>query len=181
MKYQVERETATNANGAVYYRYNLKKNRMVMAVGAKPTGTPFYALRQGDQDWWGPFENKRQDATILAENVVMFDIYCQRWDNGQDFVTQGDDYFSMDKANLGKGVSNVPPVAIDVMLVTTSPEAAVEGGMLLAAGERERGLAVMNRDASTVIGRAMPMMGPTQYRLQRRVHNPLSHYYIDRK
>jgi prepilin-type N-terminal cleavage/methylation domain-containing protein len=181
-KYEVRAILTNNVNGAAYWRYDLFKSRMIMAVGASSeSGSPFYALRPGDHEWWDPFETKQDDAEVMAENVVMFDIYCQRWDNGQDFTTRGDDYFSMDKVDRGGGVSNIPPVAIDVMLVTTSPEAAVEGGMLLAAGERERGLAVMNRDASTVIGRAMPMMGPTQYRLQRRVHNPLSHYYLDRK
>ncbi|MGD9782924.1 MAG: type II secretion system protein J [Kiritimatiellia bacterium] len=181
-KYYVRPILTNNVNGAAYWRYDLYKSRMIMAVGADAAGgSSFYALRQGDQEWWDPFENHTDDSEVMAENVVMFDIYCQRWDTGADFVTRGDDYFSLDKVDRGGGVSNVPPVAIDVMLVTTSPEAAVEGGMLLAAGERERGLAVLNRDASTVIGRAMPMMGPTQYRLQRRIENPLSHYYIDRK
>lgn len=180
-KYFVVATLTNTAMGAAFWRYDLKKSRMIMAVGADIKGTPFLALRQGDQDWWNPFETHTDDSEVLAENVVMFDVYCQRWDNGNDFVTRGDDYFSMDKVDRGGGVSNVPPVAIDVMLVTTSPEAAAEGGMLLAAGERERGLAVMNRDASTVIGRAMPMVGPTQYRLQRRIENPLSHYYLDRK
>ena len=181
-KYHVKAFLTNNVNGAAYWRYDLYKSRMIMAVGADAAGgSPFYALRPGDQEWWDPFEDHTDDSEVMAENVVMFDIYCQRWDTGADFVTRGDDYISLDKVDRGGGVSNVPPVAIDVMLVTTSPEAAVEGGMLLAAGERERGLAVMNRDASTVIGRAMPMMGASQYRLQRRVHNPLSHYYLDRK
>ena len=137
---------------------------------ASPTsGKPFYALRKepsDDQEWWDLFETiptSQQDYEVLAENVVMFDVYCQRWDTGRDFTTSGDDFFSCDK--LG-ATSNIPPVAVDVMLVTTSPEAAVEGGMLLAAAVkngdttmRKRGLEALNRESSTLIGRAMPMLG----------------------
>lgn len=178
-KYYVKPLTLTNSLGAVYLRYDLYKSRMIMAVGASGKGgKAFYALRKEDQAWWDPkkFETKSGDEEVVAENVVMFDIYCQRWDTGKDFVTREDDFYSMDK--LG-GMSNLPPVAVDVMLVLTSPEAAVEGGMLLAAGERERGLAALNRDSSTLIGRAAPMMGPTQFRLQRRTHNPVGHYYSE--
>ncbi|NCD22075.1 MAG: type II secretion system protein [Spartobacteria bacterium] len=170
--------TATNAQGAVYRRFDLIKSRVVMAVGASPTsGKSFYALRDEDQEWWDLFETipiSNQDQETLAENVVMFDLYCQDWD-GADFTTGGGDDF------MSSAADNVPPVAVDVMLVLTSPEAAVEGGMLLAAGGKEmedRGLEVLNRDASVLIGRAMPMMGPPQYRMQRRAsYNPVSHYY----
>jgi len=172
-KYYVEPKTVTTALGAEYRRFDLIKSRVIMAVGASAkNGVPFYALRPGDQEWWDLFETipvQSQDKEVIAENVVMFDIYCQRWDNGGDFATSGDDFYSSD-------AGNVPPVAIDVMLVLTSPDAAVEGGMLLAAGERQRGLEVLNRDAATLIGRAMPMMGATQYRLQNRTYNPVSHY-----
>lgn len=176
VKYYVKPTNLTTAAGATYLRYDLYKTRMIMAVGASGKGgAPFYALHRQNQEWWDPklFETKTGDEEVIAENVVMFDIYCQRWDNGKDFVTDGDDFYSSDK--LG-GLSNIPPVAVDVMLVLTSPDAAVEGGMLLAAGERQRGLEALNRDSSTLIGRAMPMMGPTQFRLQRRTDNPVSHY-----
>jgi hypothetical protein len=174
IKYYVKPLTLTNSAGAVYLRYDLIKSRVIMAVGAgAKSGGAFYALRPQDQEWWDLFDQETMDEETVAENVVMFDIYCQRWDNGKDFVTDGDDFYSSDK--LG-GMSNVPPVAVDVMLVLTSPDAAVEGGMLLAAGERQRGLEALNRDSSTLIGRAMPMMGPTQFRLQRRTYNPVSHY-----
>ena len=174
-KYYVKPLTLTNALGAVYLRYDLIKSRVIMAVGASAEsgGTPFYALRTQDKDWWDAFDDESMDEEVVAENVVMFDIYCQRWDNGRDFTTDGDDFYSSDV--LGT-TSNIPPVAVDVMMVLTSPEAAVEGGMLLAAGQRERGLEVLNRDSSTLIGRAMPMLGATQYRLQRRTDNPVSHY-----
>ena len=179
-KYYVKPQTLTNALGAAYRRFDLIKSRVIMAVGASATsGEPFYALRPQDKEWWDLFDTipiANQDQEVMAENVVMFDIYCQRWDTGGDFTTSGDDFFSSDK--LGT-TSNIPPVAVDVMLVLTSPEAAIEGGMLLAAGERQRGLEALNRDASTLIGRAMPMMGATQYRLQRRSHNPVSHYYSE--
>jgi len=181
-KYFVKPVTVTNRLGAVYRRYDLVKARMVMAVGASPPpGKSFYALRPEHQEWWADdlFEDKTSDLEVVAENIVMFDIYCQRWDDGDDFVTDGDDFFSLDRSRGAGGnyISNIPPVAVDVMLVLTSPEAALEGGMLLHAEERELGLAVLNRDATTLIGRAMPMMGATQYRLQRRTDNPLTHYY----
>jgi len=179
-KYFVKAETVVNSLGVAYRRFDLVKSRVIMAVGASArNGDPFYALREQDKEWWDLFETipiNSQDHEVIAENVVMFDIYCQRWDNGGDFTTDGDDFYSTDR--LG-GTSNIPPVAVDVMLVLTSPEAAMEGGMLLEAGMREEGLAVLNRDATTLIGRAMPMMGPTQYRLQRRTYNPLSHYYTE--
>ena len=174
-KYYVRPKLVTNSVGAAYWRYDLMKARMIMAVGANPAdGPPFYAMRKEDARWWEKFDAHTEDLQVLAENVVMFDVYCQRWDNGRDFTTDGDDFYSSDV--LG-ATSNIPPVAVDVMLVLASPEAAVEGGMLLAAGQRERGLEVLNRDSSTLIGRAMPMMGATQYRLQRRTDNPVSHYY----
>ena len=181
-KLYVRPSTVTNAQGAVYRRFDLFKSRVIMAVGASATsGKSFYALRQEDQEWWDLFDTMSggtQDQELLAENVVMFDIYCQRWDTGKDFITSGDDFFSSD--SLG-GMSNIPPVAVDVMLVLTSPEAAVEGGMLLAEGGADmqrRGLELLNRDASVLIGRAMPMMGAPQYRMQRRAsYNPVSHYY----
>ena len=182
VKLYIRPSTVTNSLGAVYRRYDLVKSRVVMAVGASPTsGKPFYALRKGDQEWWDLFETipiNNQDYEILAENVVMFDIYCQRWDTGTDFTTSGDDFFSSDSL---AGMSNIPPVAVDVMLVLTSPESAVEGGMLIATGDsalERRGWEILHRDASVLIGRAMPMMGPPQYRMQRRAsYNPVSHYY----
>ena len=184
VKLYVRPTTATNAQGAVYRRFDLIKSRVIMAVGASATsGDPFYALRQEDQEWWDLFETiplRNQDQEVLAENVVMFDIYCQRWDKEEDFTTDGDDFYSSDSL---AGVSNIPPVAVDVMLVLTSPEAAVEGGMLIATGNPEmerRGWEILHRDASVLIGRAMPMMGAPQYRMQRRAsYNPVSHYYPD--
>lgn len=174
LKYYVKPQTLTSSTGAVYLRYDLIKSRVIMAVGAgAKSGGAFYALRPQDQEWWDLFDEETLDEETVAENVVMFDIYCQRWDTGKDFVTDGNDFYSSDK--LG-AYSNIPPVAVDVMLVLTSPDAAVEGGMLLAAGEKQRGWEVLNRDSATLIGRAMPMMGATQYRLQRRNYNPVSHY-----
>ena len=174
-KLYVRPTTATNAQGAVYRRFDLVKGRAIMAVGAK---NDIYALRPQDIEWWEDFDSVTLDAEVLAENVVMFDIYCQRWDTGKDFVTDGDDFHSSDSL---AGVSNIPPVAVDVMLVLTSPEAAIEGGMLLASQDtalQKRGLELLNRDAGVLIGRAMPMMGPPQYRMQRRAsYNPVSHYY----
>ena len=181
-KYYVKPKTVKTSQGATYIRYDLVKARVIMAVGANASkyagGRSFYALRPEDQEWWDLFNKipvENIDEEVLAENVVMFDLYCQRWDTGNDFTTDGEDFYSSDK--LG-ATSNIPPVSVDVMLVLTSPEAAVEGGMLLAAGERDRGLEALNRDSATLIGRAMPMMGPTQYRLQRRTHNPVSHYTV---
>ncbi|MDD4341253.1 MAG: prepilin-type N-terminal cleavage/methylation domain-containing protein [Kiritimatiellae bacterium] len=178
VKLYVRATTVTTAEGAEYRRFDLYKGRMVMAVGASASGTPFYALNPDDQEWWDAYETHTDDAELLAENVVMFDIYCQRWDTGKDFVTSGDDFYSSDSL---AGVSNIPPVAVDVMLVLTSPEAAVEGGMLIATGDPEmerRGWEILHRDASVLIGRAMPMMGAPQYRMQRRAsYNPVSHYY----
>ena len=179
VKFYVKPQNLTNAMGVPYRRYDLYKSRMIMAVGASAeSGNSFYALRkepEDDQEWWkhGLFDTKVGDEEVIAENVVMFDIYCQRWDTGDDFTTSGDDFFSNQK--LG-ATSNIPPVAVDVMLVLTSPEAAVEGGMLLAAGQEQRGLEALNRESSTLIGRAMPMLGASQYRLQRRTYNPVSHY-----
>ena len=183
-KLYVQPQLRTNSLGVVYWRYDLMKARMIMAVGASAEGgaKSFYALRPSQQEWWTDdrFESHTADDELIAENVVMFDVYCQRWDTGKDFVTSGDDFLSSRK--LG-ATSNIPPVAVDVMLMLTSPEAAVEGGMLLAAGQKKAGLEALNREASTLIGRAMPMMGATQYRLQRRganvpprLPNPTSHY-----
>lgn len=168
-KFYVRERTVTNSLGAVYKRYDLMKARAVMAVGAK---NGLYALRPVDQEWWNKYDAIAQDVDTLAENVVMFDIYCQDWRTGKDLVTGGANF------NSSKGaLSNTPPVAVDVMLVLTSPEAAVEGGMLLAAGD-QRGWEILNREAYTLIGRAMPMMGPTQYRLQNRnKYNPTERYY----
>jgi hypothetical protein len=182
-KLYVQPQLRTNSLGAKYWRYDLMKARMIMAVGASAeSGNSFYALRTEDQEWWADnlFETKQADDELIAENVVMFDLYCQRWDTGGDFTTTGDDFLSSRRVGA---TSNIPPVAVDVMLVLTSPEAAVEGGMLLEAGQRAAGLAALNREATTLIGRAMPMMGATQYRLQRRganlpprIPNPTSHY-----
>lgn len=172
-KYYVKPKTVTNEQGATYRRYDLIKRRAIMAVGASHK---FYALRSKDQAWWELFDKVGIDEDVIAENVVMFDIYCQDW-LGNDFVTKQADYESNET-----NPPNIPPVAIDVMLVVTSPEAAVEGGMLLHAGEQKRGWEVMNRESTTLIGRAMPMMGPTQYRLQQRAaDNPVTHYYDDTK
>ena len=85
-----------------------------------------------------------------------------------------------DKTGRSITVSNLPPVAFDVKLKVTSPEAATEGGMLLASNDKDsqqRGWELLNREASTLFGRAMPMMGATQFRLQRRSYNPVSHYH----
>lgn len=182
-KYFVKPNVVTNALGAVYKRFDLVKSRVIMAVGAT---NEFYALRPEPehQEWWDAFDDiplSQQDHEVLAENVVSFDVYCQSWANGglADNAENGTAFFST-KPMKGMGVSNLPPVSFDVHLKITSPEAAVEGGMLLmAAGNENRGRELLNREATSLFGRAMPMMGTTQYRLQRRSYNPVSHYYSE--
>ena len=194
--YFVSTNLVTNSLGAVYKRFDLVKSRVVMAVGAT---NEFYALYPDDKEWWKPFDKKltlnTQDHEVLAENVVGFEVYCQDWSTGEDLNSPGTihwnggnrTFFSSAKSMSIKDknghsivVSNLPPVAFDVKLKITSPEAAMEGGMLLAAGGKDneqRGWELLNREASTLFGRAMPMMGATQFRLQRRSYNPVSHYY----
>ena len=196
--YFVKPATVTNSLGAVYKRFDLVKSRVIMAVGAK---NDFYALNADDKEWWNLFDEElslaEQDHEVLAENVVGFEVYCQDWATGEDLNSPGTihwnggnrTFFSSaksmkmkDKTGKSITVSNLPPVAFDVKLKITSPEAAVEGGMLLAAGgsdNERRGWELLNREASTLFGRAMPMMGATQFRLQRRSYNPVSHYHND--
>jgi hypothetical protein len=196
--YFVKPALVTNSLGAVYKRFDLVKSRVVMAVGAK---NKFYALLPDDKEWWNLFDEElslnEQDHEVLAENVVGFEVYCQDWSTGEDLNSPGTirwnggnrTFFSSAKSMSIKDknghsivVSNLPPVAFDVKLKITSPEAAVEGGMLLAAGgsdNEQRGWELINREASTLFGRAMPMMGATQFRLQRRSYNPVSHYYSE--
>ncbi len=196
--YFVSTNIVTNSLGAVYKRFDLVKSRVVMAVGAK---NKFYALLPDDKEWWNLFDKElslsEQDHEVLAENVVGFEVYCQDWATGQDLNSPGTirwnggnrTFFSSAKSMSIKDknghsivVSNLPPVAFDVKLKITSPEAAMEGGMLLAAGgsdNEQRGWELINREASTLFGRAMPMMGATQFRLQRRSYNPVSHYYSE--
>lgn len=196
--YFVSTNIVTNSLGAVYKRFDLVKSRVVMAVGAK---NKFYALLPDDKEWWKLFDEElsmnEQDHEVLAENVVGFEVYCQDWATGQDLNSPGTirwnggnrTFFSSAKSMSIKDknghsivVSNLPPVAFDVKLKITSPEAAMEGGMLLAAGgsdNEQRGWELINREASTLFGRAMPMMGATQFRLQRRSYNPVSHYYSE--
>ena len=196
--YFVSTNIVTNALGAVYKRFDLVKSRVVMAVGAK---NKFYALLPDDKEWWNLFDKElslsEQDHEVLAENVVGFEVYCQDWSTGQDLNSPGTirwnggnrTFFSSAKSMSIKDknghsivVSNLPPVAFDVKLKITSPEAAMEGGMLLAAGgsdNEKRGWELINREASTLFGRAMPMMGASQFRLQRRSYNPVSHYYSE--
>lgn len=196
--YFVSTNIVTNSLGAVYKRFDLVKSRVVMAVGAK---NKFYALLPDDKEWWKLFDEElsmnEQDHEVLAENVVGFEVYCQDWATGQDLNSPGTirwnggnrTFFSSaksmsikDKTGHSIVVSNLPPVAFDVKLKITSPEAAMEGGMLLAAGgsdNEQRGWELINREASTLFGRAMPMMGATQFRLQRRSYNPVSHYYSE--
>ncbi len=199
--YFVNPVTVTNALGAVYRRFDLVKSRVVMAVGAK---WKFYSLLSDDIEWWDAFDKiplSEQDHEVLAENVVGFDIYCQRWDDGQK--DYGYDFYSTDSVKMedrknARGqrqiisVSNQPPVAFDIRLKLTSPEAAIEGGMLIAAGGTEnvrRGWELLNREGFTLLGRAMPMMGTAQHFLQRRAGkklgssspiNPVSHYYFSK-
>lgn len=196
--YFVSTNIVTNALGAVYKRFDLVKSRVVMAVGAK---NKFYALLPDDKEWWNLFDKElsmsEQDHEVLAENVVGFEVYCQDWATGEDLNSPGTirwnggnrTFFSSaksmsikDKTGHSIVVSNLPPVAFDVKLKITSPEAATEGGMLLAAGgsdNEQRGWELLNREASTLFGRAMPMMGASQFRLQRRSYNPVSHYYSE--
>ena len=185
-KYFVKPVIATNSLGAVYKRFDLVKSRVVMAVGAT---NKFYALRSQPehQEWWDAFDEiplSQQDHEVLAENVVSFDVYCQSWDKGQPADNDNNKTaFNSTKPMNGMGVANLPPVSFDVHLKITSPEAAIEGGMLLVANGKEnqdRGRELLNREATSLFGRAMPMMGTTQYRLQRRSsYNPVSHYYSE--
>ena len=194
--YFVSTNIVTNALGAVYKRFDLVKSRVVMAVGAK---NKFYALLPDDKEWWNLFDKElslsEQDHEVLAENVVGFEVYCQDWATGEDLNSPGTirwnggnrTFFSSaksmsikDKTGHSIVVSNLPPVAFDVKLQITSPEAATEGGMLLAAGgsdNEQRGWELLNREASTLFGRAMPMMGATPVRLPRRSYHPVRHYY----
>jgi hypothetical protein len=188
-KYFVKPAIVTNSLGAVYKRFDLVKSRVIMAVGAKQK---FFALRPRDQEWWEKFDKmplNEQDHEVLAENVAGFDIYCQGWD-GKSFA---EDYMSTDDLTLEfqnskVTASNVPPMSFDVKLKLTSPEAAEEGGMLLMDSATEkRGAELLSREATTLFGRAMPMMGTSQYRLQRRSgqdkkgrSNPVRHYYSEK-
>lgn len=195
--YFVKPMTCTNALGAVYKRFDLIMLRNTMAVGAK---NQFFALYPEDQEWWWDYAKLSGGTTeedVIAENVVGFEVYCQDWDSGEDlnsgFITWNGasrrPYFSSsekmeieDKTGTSIWASNLPPVAFDVKLKVTSPEAAIEGGMLLVSNDKEsqdRGWELLNREASTLFGRAMPMMGATQFRLQRRAYNPVSHYYSE--
>ena len=181
--YYVKPSIVTNTLGAEYMRFDLVKARVIMAVGAK---NGFYALREGDTEWWDKFDNISKDEEVLAENVVSFDVYCRSWKGGwsgnrfADNADGGESFYST-RAMPGTGVKNLPPVSFDVQLKVTSPEAAVEGGMLLASSDqdtRKRGWELLNREATTLYGRAMPMMGASQYRLQlRSAENPVKHYY----
>lgn len=179
-KYYVKPALVTNSLGAVYKRFDLMKARVIMALGAT---NELYALRSEEKhkEWWDAFDDIRQDQEVLAENVVAFDVYCQSWANGKlaDNADNGHAFFST-RPMTGMGTSNLPPVSFDVHLKITSPEAAVEGGMLIAADGEEnqkRGRELLNREATSLFGRAMPMMGTTQYRLQQRTDNPVSHYF----
>lgn len=190
-KYFVKPAIVTNSLGAVYKRFDLVKSRVIMAVGAN---RQFYALDLDGQNWWEDFDKmplSDQDHEVLAENVVGFDIYCQDW-TGETFPA----YYSSTNAvkvnwklndrDVSVSATNLPPMSFDVKLKLTSPEAAEEGGMLLMDSSTEdRGWELLHREATTLFGRAMPMMGASQYRLQRRGgkdnkgghSNPVSHYY----
>lgn len=205
--YYVKPSVATNSLGAEYKRFDLVKARVVMALGAKEG---FYALDPSDREWWEPFSETTQDEEVLAENVVGFEIYCQKWDTGID-IPPNDKDIVLHNVNVGnkvvkhwhgegystassvkykrknggqESITNMPPVSFDVKLKLTSPEAAVEGGMLLMADDadtQKRGWELLNREASTLFGRATPMMGASQFRLQQRsVKNPVSHYYSEK-
>lgn len=187
-KYSVTNVIVTNSLGAVYERFDLMKARIIMAV---VNTNKCYALKADDTEWYDAFDKTDQDQEVLAENVVAFDIYCPRWDGKKDYGYDYDSRVVVSMADRkGKGdiyVSNQPPVAFDIRLKITSPEAAIEGGMLIAAGgeNERRGWELLNREATTLLGRATPMMGTTQHILQRRNFkqasgkhpNPVSHYY----
>lgn len=197
-KYFVKPAVVTNSLGAQYKRFDLVKSRVIMAVGAK---RKFYALDPEDQEWWMRFDDlslSEQDHEVLAENVVGFDIYCQDWEDGEDLnsgrirmdgKSYPDAYWSSNpvKVHYGEGsktvtASNLPPVSFDVKLKLTSPEAAEEGGMLLMDSATERrGWELLNREATTLFGRATPMMSASQFRLQRRsATNAVGHYYSEK-
>lgn len=193
--YFVMPRIVTNSLGAVYKRFDLIKLRAIMAVGANRR---FYALDPDDQEWWEEFNKIPLDSlepAVLAENVVGFEIYCQDWESGEDLNSPGTIhwnggsrtyYSSVSPVKIHYGnrtvtASNVPPVSFDVKLKLTSPEAAEEGGMLLMdSATEDRGWELLNREATTLFGRATPMMSASQFRLQRRSGNPVSHYYSEK-
>lgn len=194
--YFVKPAIVTNSLGAVYKRFDLVKSRVIMAVGAQ---RKFYALDPADQEWWEHYDDlslSEQDHEVLAENVIGFEIYCQDWRTGEDLNSPGTihwnggkrTYYSsvspvkVDSGSSTVTASNVPPVSFDVKLKLTSPEAAEEGGMLLMdSATEDRGWELLNREATTLFGRATPMMSASQFRLQRRsAKNPVSHYYSEK-
>lgn len=175
--YYVEKTTATNSMGAPYVRFDLHKERWIMAVG---DARNVYALAKGKADWWETLANwKGLDDQVIAENVVRFDLYCQGWDgeawmsgkgNSTEFDSRTPHYAG---SKLGN-VTNVPPAAFDIYLQVTSPDAAVEGGMALVSGMGSnleiKGRELMIKESASYFGRAVPMTGVSQ------LHHPENHY-----
>lgn len=179
--YYVAKTNMVNSLGAEYVKFDLHKQRMIMAVGDN-RGT--YALAPDLNGhaiaWWDELANAKWDDQVLAENVVQFDIYCRGWGGERWMSLKGNDVMdSRDPHTAGDLgiVSNVPPATFDILLQVTSPDAAMEGGMALVnkmtdSGDMEiKGRELMLRESATFIGRGVPMTGVSQ------LHHPENHYY----
>ena len=183
--YYVKEQTVTNALGAPYVRFDLRKARLIMSVGDK---YGVYALQKfGGKAvaWWDKLDRAQWDDQVLAENVVRFDIYCLGWNgwtkNGDEWMGQdyrGNTYFDSREGHACGSPfgtkTNVPPAAFDVYLQVTSPEAAMEGGMALVDGTStevaKKGRELMIRESASYFGRAVPITGVSQ------LHHPAEHY-----
>ncbi len=178
--FYVTNEVATSATGAEYVRFNLMKERMIMAVGDdKKCPNRFYALDPAYTQWWqwagkidqgsgSPFT--LWDRQVLAENLVRFDIYCTGWE-GDEWMAGGPTGEHEFDSTLGpKRISSLrglPPAAFDIYLQITSPETAVESGMALMPGvdaaTQKKAREAMIRDSASLFGRAVPINGSARY------------------
>lgn len=176
--YYVKERTVTNELGTPYVRFALCRGRMIMSVGDK---NGVYVLAPGQARWWEKMTQLAHliwDEQVLLENVVRFDIYYWGWngDYWADFL--GSNYgFDSTRNHYGYqlgSLANVPPAAFEFIVQVTSPEAALEGGMALAAspgtGQEEAARELMVRDATTYSVRAEPITGAAQ------VRQPENHY-----
>ncbi len=172
--FYVQRQTATNASGVPYVRFDLHKERMTMAEGDR---NGVYALQKGQVRWWKELANlphSMWNDQVLLENVVRFDIYC--------FGVNGDIWSGMDIDStqahycgyqLGY-LANVPPATVQIHVQVASSEAVMEGGIAIAAGagteEEKEGRDIMVRNAETYSIVAEPITGAAQ------MAHPLDHY-----
>ncbi len=173
-RYRVREQVSTNSLGALYRRYQLLRDLWIFSIADSRN----VDVMAPNTRWWLTVDSWRAyDTTVLADNVVRFDIYCLGWD-GEDWMDgQGPSSlheFDSIRGPAGNPPRNVPPAAFDIYLQVTSPEAAMEGGMALVDGVpadvQEKARALMIRESATMIGRASPVMGPAQ------LHHPARHY-----